>query len=86
MTFQAGTICPESSSSATNIENDLETEQCFHMDTSYSSMSSREEYDYFEMFRDFLGQDPTETFWSMFPNEMNMAADVDTGKTSSNIL
>ncbi|UKZ94547.1 uncharacterized protein TrAFT101_009416 [Trichoderma asperellum] len=86
MTSQAGTICPESSASATNIENDLETEQGLNMDTSYSSMSFREEYDYFEMFRDFLGQDPTETFWNMFPNEMNMAADIDPGKTSSNIL
>ncbi|KAL6900581.1 fungal-specific transcription factor domain-containing protein [Trichoderma evansii] len=86
MTSRARTISGGNSAFATNIESDLEPEQGLHIDTSYSGMSFGEEYDYFEIFREFMGQDPTQTFWNIFPNEMNIAPDIDPGNTTTNLF
>lgn len=86
MTSQTRNISSGSSAFATNIESDLEPEQGLHIDTSYSGMSFGEEYDYFDMFREFMGQDPTQTFWNIFPNEMNTAPDIDPGNTTANLF
>lgn len=86
MTSQATNVCAGSSAFATNIENDLEPEQYLNIDTSYSDMSFGEEYEYFDIFKEFMGQDPTQTFWSIFPNEMNMVPDTDPGNTTANVL
>lgn len=46
-------------------------------------MSFGEEYDYFDIFKDFMGQDLTQTFWNIFPNDMNLAPNTDLDEISA---
>jgi hypothetical protein len=52
-------------------ENILGPQQSFTANTSYSS-SFGEEWDYFDIFKEFMGQDPAQTFWDMSLQEMDI--------------
>lgn len=85
ITSQPASSCAESSVFGTNVDNGLELDQGLSIDTSYASMSFGEEYDYFDIFKDFMGQELTQTFWNIFPNDMNLAPDTDLDEISAYI-
>lgn len=85
MTSHAANIHAESSAFATIAENGPELDQELNIDTSYASMSFGEEDDYFDIFKEFMGQDLTQTFWNIFPSEMNMVPDIDLGTITANM-
>lgn len=66
ITSQAASRCTENSAFGTNVDNGLGLDQDLGVDTSYDSMNFGEEYDYFDIFKDFMGQDLTQTFWNIF--------------------
>lgn len=60
---------------STNIdlaENALRSEHVFTTDTLNPSENSAEDWDYFDMFKEFMGQDPAQTFWDMFPYDLGI--------------
>lgn len=85
ITSQPASSCAASSVFGTNIDNNLELDQGLNIGTSYASIDFGEEYEYFDIFKDFMGQDLTQTFWSIFPNDMNLAPHTDLDKISANI-
>ncbi|KAL7893521.1 fungal-specific transcription factor domain-containing protein [Trichoderma sp. SZMC 28014] len=70
ITSQTASRCTESSVFGTSMDNGLGLDQGLGIDTSYD-MSFGEEYGYFDIFKDFMGQDLTQTFWNIFPDETN---------------
>ncbi|EHK49427.1 hypothetical protein TRIATDRAFT_189835 [Trichoderma atroviride IMI 206040] len=85
ITSQPASSCTESSAFGTNMDNGLELDQGLDIDTPYANMNFGEEYDYFDMFKNFMGQDLTQTFWNIFPHDMNLAPDTDLDEISANI-
>lgn len=72
ITLQAASRGTESSVFGTNMDNDLGLDQGLGIDTSYDSMNFGDEYGYFDIFKDFMGQDLTQTFWNILPDEANV--------------
>lgn len=85
ITSQPANSCAESSVFGTNMDNGLELDQGFNIDAPHAGMDFGEEYDYFDIFKDFMGQDLTQTFWNIFPNDMDLAPDTDLDEISANI-
>lgn len=55
-------------------ENALRSDQMFTADTSDFNLNLTEDLNYFDIFKEFMGQDPTQTFWDMFPYELSLDA------------
>lgn len=53
-------------------ENVLESEQVAGSSALTTHTTSGEDWDYFDIFKELLGQDPEQTFWDIFPHELNI--------------
>ncbi|KAL7786522.1 fungal-specific transcription factor domain-containing protein [Trichoderma afarasin] len=73
-TMNASTRSPAFSTNPNVAENTLGSDQIFTADTSDFNLNLAEDLNYFDIFKEFMGQDPTQTFWDMFPYELSLDA------------
>ncbi|KAH0521774.1 hypothetical protein TsFJ059_005712 [Trichoderma semiorbis] len=72
--MDASSRSPPISTSLDVAENALGSDQIFTADTSDFNLNLTEDLNYFDIFKEFMGQDPTQTFWDMFPYEPSLDA------------
>ncbi|KAL5083027.1 hypothetical protein Trisim1_002249 [Trichoderma cf. simile WF8] len=73
-TIDASSRSPAFSTNPDVAENALGSDQMFTTDTSDFNLNVTEDLNYFDIFKEFMGQDPTQTFWDMFPYELSLDA------------
>ncbi|KAL7941282.1 fungal-specific transcription factor domain-containing protein [Trichoderma barbatum] len=74
LTSQATNKSSHTSEIPTNIdeaENALRSEQTFITNALSSDINFAEDWDYFDLFKEFMGQDPAQTFWDVFPPDLD---------------
>lgn len=76
-TMNASSRSPAFSTNLDVAENTLGSDQIFTADTSDFNLNMTEDLNYFDIFKEFMGQDPTQTFWDMFPYDLNLDAPPD---------
>ncbi|KAL7907628.1 fungal-specific transcription factor domain-containing protein [Trichoderma velutinum] len=73
-TTNASSRSPAFSTHPDVAENALASDQIFMAETSDFNLNLTEDLNYLDMFKEFMGQDPTQTFWDMFPYELSLDA------------
>ncbi|KKP06933.1 hypothetical protein THAR02_01014 [Trichoderma harzianum] len=76
-TMNASSRSPAFSTNPDVAENALGSDQNFTADASDFNLNLTEDLNYFDIFKEFMGQDPTQTFWDMFPYELSLDATPD---------
>lgn len=73
-TINASSRSPAFSANPDVTENALGSDLTFTADTSDFNLNLAEDLNYFDIFKEFMGQDPTQTFWDMFPYDLSLDA------------
>ncbi|KAL7953982.1 fungal-specific transcription factor domain-containing protein [Trichoderma compactum] len=73
-TTNASSRSPAFSANPDVAESALGSDRMFTTDTSDFNLNLAEELNYLDIFKEFMGQDPTQTFWDMFPYELSLDA------------